>query len=155
MYLRETRRAPSVFQKNLGIATERPSSSTPQRCNSGQHKQQSVAYKADPILRFQFNEPVRRCVDNVLRYRRNNHDKQAYRQELGEGQGLELGEGLGPELDQGQGLELGEGQGLELGEGLGPELGEGQGLELGEGQRLELDQGQGLELGEGQGLELD
>jgi hypothetical protein len=130
MYLRETRRAPSVFQKNLGIATERPSSSTPQRCNSGQHKQQSVAYKADPILRFQFNEPVRRCVDNVLRYRRNNHDKQAYRQELGEGQGLELGEGQGLELDQRQGLELG-------------------------GQGLELDQEQGLELGEGQGLELD
>ncbi|XP_021919080.1 uncharacterized protein LOC110829556 [Zootermopsis nevadensis] len=69
-------------KKNLGAATDRSWSSTPQRGSSGQQKQKSTAYKADPILRFQFNEPVRRCVDNVLRYRKNNQDKQAYRQEL-------------------------------------------------------------------------
>jgi hypothetical protein len=86
MFLGEIwRGVPSVIQKNLGVATERSWSSTPQRGNSGQHKQQSSAYKADPILRFQFNEPVRRCVDNVLRYKKNNQDKQAYRQELGKG----------------------------------------------------------------------
>jgi hypothetical protein len=78
-------RFPSALQKNLGLG--RSWGGTPQRGNSGQQKQQNSAYKADPILRFQFNEPVRRCVDNVLRYRRNNQEKQAYRQELGEGRG--------------------------------------------------------------------
>jgi hypothetical protein len=75
----------SVLQKNLGVVMGRSWGGTPQRVNSGQQKQQSSAYKEDPILRFQFNEPVRRCVDNVLRYRRNNQEKQTYRQELGEG----------------------------------------------------------------------
>jgi hypothetical protein len=75
------------LQKNLGVVLGRSWGGTPQRGNSGQQKPQSNAYKEDPILRFQFNEPVRRCVDNVLRYRRNNQDKQAYRKELGKGQG--------------------------------------------------------------------
>ncbi|PSN55151.1 hypothetical protein C0J52_00643 [Blattella germanica] len=45
-------------------------------------KQQHTAYKVDPILRFQFNEPVRKCVDNVLRYKKDVHQQKAYKQEL-------------------------------------------------------------------------
>lgn len=62
-------------QKNLGVALgdtgRRPAPS-------------GTTHRVDPMLRFQFNEPARRCVDNVLRYRRDAQAQQAYRQELGE-----------------------------------------------------------------------
>ncbi|XP_069681671.1 uncharacterized protein [Periplaneta americana] len=60
-------------KKNLGVALgdtgRRPAPS-------------GTTHRVDPMLRFQFNEPARRCVDNVLRYRRDAQAQQAYRQEL-------------------------------------------------------------------------
>ncbi|KAJ9585827.1 hypothetical protein L9F63_020529, partial [Diploptera punctata] len=70
-------------KKNLGVVLGRSWGGTPQRGNSGvQQKQQHTAYKVDPILRFQFNEPVRKCVDNVLRYKKDVQQQQKYKQEL-------------------------------------------------------------------------
>lgn len=39
--------------------------------------------RADPIIRFQWNGNLRRCVDNTLRYRTPRNEQEQYRKELG------------------------------------------------------------------------
>nr|CAD7406727.1 unnamed protein product [Timema cristinae] len=63
------------------VSLGRPGGGAPQRTPSGHV---NTLYREDPLLRFQPNEPARKCVDNVLRYRRDVQEKQVYKQQLGE-----------------------------------------------------------------------
>ncbi|KAK4880915.1 hypothetical protein RN001_004234 [Aquatica leii] len=43
-----------------------------------------VRTKEHPIIRFQWNKDLRRCVDNTLRYKTNQKEQEAYRKQLDE-----------------------------------------------------------------------
>ncbi|KAJ8880140.1 hypothetical protein PR048_016603 [Dryococelus australis] len=67
-------------EKNMSaVHLGRQGGGAPRRTDSGQLKAQ---LREDPMLRFQNNEQVRRCVNNVLRYRTGPSEQKNYKQQL-------------------------------------------------------------------------
>lgn len=63
----------------------RPGGGAPISTYSGRKK---IRTHEDPILRFQWSEDLRRCVDNTLRYKQDWQQMELYKNQLGNYHGI-------------------------------------------------------------------